>query len=117
MNKNNPRCVVHMYPKKPNAFFFVFVIIFLGCVLCLFQIYNKISQQVLYVVLDQFAKRNEIFFLKHMWDDDVIFYNFKIHKRKSSSNFFCLSLKKVLYYVHFVTFFTNDFVQMGKKKS
>ncbi len=116
-------CCPHV-PKKTKCIFFCFCDYIFGLRsvfepfnLCLFQIYNKISQQVLYVVLDQFAKRNEIFFLKHMWDDDVIFYNFKIHKRKSSSNFFCLSLKKVLYYVHFVTFFTNDFVQMGKKKS
>ncbi len=65
MNKSNPRCDVHMYPKKINCRIFVFVtIIFEGYNVfspinfCLFQIYSKFSHQVLYVELDQFAKVN-----------------------------------------------------------
>jgi len=33
-DQNNPRCDVHMYPKKPNAKFLCFWLQFLGGIVC-----------------------------------------------------------------------------------
>jgi len=83
---------------------------------CLFQIYNKFSQQVLYVKLDQFAKGNQRFFFEtHVgWWCSLL--QFQISQKKDFMQHFRLFPKKVLCYVNFVTFFTKDLCSNGLKK-
>jgi hypothetical protein len=60
-------------------------------------------------------KKIREFLMKHMWDDDVVFYNFKDRKRNSSCNFFIYSVKRYYIMLTLLHLLLRTCVQMGKK--
>jgi hypothetical protein len=80
---------------------------------CLFQIYNKFSQQVLYVKLDQFAKGNQRFFFEtHVgWWCSLL--QFQISQKKDFMQHFVYFLKRYYVMLTLLLFLPRTYVQMG----